>query len=176
VLWGLQWLPFLLQDNFLASLESHQLDIDTSDVTVGTLGKAFKWVNYSAPCSELAQCYTFYLCLGRGWCEGGIFSFPLHFYGVTGGNIEVCRHRGKFVAIVCPFLIVSAKLWWVSLLTFRRIWLFSSSSWRRRQLNFSRHQWHCHPTVERRLSVGTVWGDSLRGGSELVIINHTIIY
>lgn len=32
-------------DNFLASLESHQLDIDTSDVTLGTLGKAFKFAS-----------------------------------------------------------------------------------------------------------------------------------
>lgn len=32
----------LLQENFLASLDSHQLDIDTSDVTLGTLSKAFK--------------------------------------------------------------------------------------------------------------------------------------
>uniref|UniRef100_A0A2Z5U608 Protein ECT2 n=1 Tax=Reticulitermes speratus TaxID=60591 RepID=A0A2Z5U608_9NEOP len=32
-------------ENFLASLESHQLDIDTSDVTLGTLSKAFKFAS-----------------------------------------------------------------------------------------------------------------------------------
>lgn len=32
-------------ENFLASLESHQLDIDTSDVTLGTFSKAFKFAS-----------------------------------------------------------------------------------------------------------------------------------
>lgn len=32
-----------LQEKFLAYLEPHQLDIDTSDVTMGTLSKAFKF-------------------------------------------------------------------------------------------------------------------------------------
>ncbi|XP_069689585.1 protein ECT2 isoform X4 [Periplaneta americana] len=32
-------------ENFLASLDSHQLDIDTSDVTLGTLSKAFKFAS-----------------------------------------------------------------------------------------------------------------------------------
>lgn len=30
------------QDTFLISLDSHQLEIDTSDVALGTLSKAFK--------------------------------------------------------------------------------------------------------------------------------------
>lgn len=34
----------LLQDTFLMSVHSHQLEIDTSDVALGTLSKAFKWV------------------------------------------------------------------------------------------------------------------------------------